>query len=80
MNPSEKVLIEARASSRLCELLEQFFVDQTRGVYDALRTCEADKLIHHQAYLQALDNLESHLLGYINTYEIMEARRLHVRE
>lgn len=80
MNPSEKVLIEARASSRLCELLEQFFVDQTKSVYNALRTCETDKLVHHQAYLQALDKLESHLLGYINRYEIMEARRLHVRE
>ena len=80
LSPSDRVIFDARKSSELCGLLEQFFVEQTQQVYHALRACEPNTLVHHQAYLQALSKLEEHLLSFIQAYEITEARRLHVRE
>ena len=80
MERINQALEQARTGSTLHRMLDGFFVEQTANVVAQLKVCDYQKLFEHRTYLVALEKLELELLEYINKYNLMDARRQHVRD
>jgi len=61
-------------------MLDNFFAEQTAVTIEAMKTCAHSELLDRRAYLLALEELENELVEFINKYNLIEARRQHVRD